>query len=315
MTAAAAAARMAAAFAGINPLFAAYFLKGLSTGCALWAWSLRRNERKGSRVASEVQAEATTWEDEAETPPAIPYLEAKSVTDVHLPGPGPESSPDHSPQSLVRALTGRTLVLRWTVDDSLHDVMCGVSERTGVPHHAFNLTVHGKRLTQEALRGMGDLIRCLWSRTASFVVGPRCGEHGCVINATLVDAGRLNGDARPAVPQDNSGSGNSRRENQYPGKGTKHKPAPVNDTYRALRVVYPKKSAPAAPAAPACSPSELSWPAALVAALRTLGISEELLAQSLASFQRPPAQKTERKEQRMLQSCENQVIVQRMKMV
>ena len=55
------------------------------------------------------------------------------------------------PAWCLRALTGQTLVVRWSSSD---DVLHCVSKRTGVPLHAFYLTLNGKCLTEEALHAM-----------------------------------------------------------------------------------------------------------------------------------------------------------------
>ena len=103
------------------------------------------HDHKGSRIAFE-EAKATPRVDVAETPQASPFLEAHGK---HFHQLGPSSVSPHP--LLVRALTGQTLVVRWS---SLDDVLHCVSERTGVLLHAFYLTVNGKCLTAEALLAM-----------------------------------------------------------------------------------------------------------------------------------------------------------------
>ena len=136
--------------------------------------------RKGSRMAFE-EAKATPRVDEAETPQASLFLEAKGKQ-FHQPGPCPVCP--HS--LLVRALTGQTLVVRWS---SLDKVLHCVSERTGVPLHALYLTLNGKCLTVEALQGMDrsspiPLVMRGWLRGGSssvpgdWVCG-RCHISGC----------------------------------------------------------------------------------------------------------------------------------------
>ena len=164
------------------------------------------HERRGSRFASEVQAEASPQVDVAGIPPAIPCLEAESGTDVHLPGPSSVSGPGHSPQSLlVRGLTGCTLVLQWNADDSLHDVMWGVSERTGVRRLCGGSAVPGAWVCNQCHMG------------GCWPMNPRCFRCGA---------------PTPVVAQDSSGSGNPRREKQYLGKAPNPKAAPINPTYR-----------------------------------------------------------------------------------
>ena len=80
--------------------------------------------RQGSRFAFE-QANATPRVDVAETPQASPFLEAQGKTIIQS-GPSLVSSRS----LLVRALTGQTLVVRWS---SSEDVLHCVSEHTGVP--------------------------------------------------------------------------------------------------------------------------------------------------------------------------------------
>ena len=86
---------------------------------------------KGVSVASEFQTEASPRVDVAETP--LANLEAKSGTRVHLPSPHPVSSLDHSPIAPRPLSHGSHIGAAMYVGDSLHDVMCGVSERTGDP--------------------------------------------------------------------------------------------------------------------------------------------------------------------------------------
>ena len=89
-------------------------------------WSC--HEHKGSRIAFE-EAKATPLVDVAETPQASPFLEAHGKEFLQ---PGPSLVSSHA--LLVRALTGQTLVVRWSSSD---DVLHCVSERTGVPLHAL----------------------------------------------------------------------------------------------------------------------------------------------------------------------------------
>ena len=102
------------------------------------------------------------------------------------------------------------------------------------------------------------------------------------------------GAPRPAVPQDNPVSGNSRRENQCLGKGAKPKSAPVNPTYRVPHVFLLKKGA-SVPRRTLLTP--LRW-LQLFGPLGFLGNFLHRL-KPLSGLLLP--QKTERKEQRMLQ--------------
>ena len=114
--------------------------------CVLGCYDASPRTPRGSRIAFE-KAKATPWVDVAETPQASPFLEVDGKQ-FHQPGPSLVSP--HS--LLVRALTGLTLVVRWSSSD---DVFHCVSERTGVPLHSlFYLTLVENCLTEEALQAM-----------------------------------------------------------------------------------------------------------------------------------------------------------------
>ena len=75
----------------------------------------------------------------------------------------------------------------------------------------------------------------------------------------------------------------------------------MNPTFRPPRVIPPKKStSPTAATSPPVAPQAQVAPDVLVAALRALGIGEDLLTQIQTSI-KPPAPKVERKEQRLFQ--------------
>ena len=152
------------------------------------------HEHKGSRIALE-EAKATPRVDVAETPPASPFLEAHGKQ-FHRPGPS-----SVSPQSfLVRALTGQTLVVRWS---SLDTVLHCVSERTGVPLHAFHLTLNGKCLTVivplpflwswpapwRFFLGAGDWVRSRCHINGCWPTKSRCDRCGAPRNSAPQDAG------------------------------------------------------------------------------------------------------------------------------
>ena len=91
------------------------------------------------------------------------------------------------------------------------------------------------------------------------------------------------------------------REKAYPGRAPRAKAALVNPTFRAPRVIPPKKStSPAAATSPPVASQAQVAPDVLVAALRALGVGEDLLTQIQTSI-KPLAPKVERKEQRLLQ--------------
>ena len=116
----------------------------------------------------------------------------------------------------------------------------------------------------------------LWSCMARSVADLRCQEIGCAVVATRISA-----------PQD-SGPGLPRRESHHPGRAPKPKSAPVNPTFGESRVVLPKRGG-APPASPAPSPDTSANqldPTSIVAVLRSLELSEDLLAQVRAAF--PP---------------------------
>ena len=256
--------------------------------------------RQGSRFAFE-QAKATPRVDVAETPQASPFLEAQGKTFIQS-GPSLVSSRS----LLVRALTGRTLVVRLSSTD---DVLHCVSERTGIPLHAFYLTLNGKCLTEDTLRSMDlsspiPLVMCsrLLGGVPTSVPGDwvcsRCHISGCW--PTKSRCFRC-GAPRDSASQD-VGPSLPRRENSHPGRAPKPKPAPVNPSFREPRVVPPKKSGtpPAASAPTAPSAASQLDPTAIVTLLRSLGLSEELLSQVRAAFPPPPAQNP-KKEQKLLQ--------------
>ena len=256
--------------------------------------------RQGSRFAFE-QAKATPRVDVAETPQASPFLEAHGKTIIQS-GPSLVSSRS----LLVRALTGQTLVVRWS---SSEDVLHCVSERTGVPLDAFYLTLNGKCLTEESLHSMdlsspiplvvrGRLCGGSSSSVPGDWVCSRCHIGGCwPTNSRCYRCGA----PRHSAPQD-FGPTLPRRESLHPGRAPKPKPAPVNPTFREPRVIPPKKggtppvtSAPS----PVSGASQLD-PAAIVTLLRSLGLTEGLLSQVRAAFPPPPAQNP-KKEQKLLQ--------------
>ena len=166
--------------------------------------------------------------------------------------PGPSSVSPHS--LLVRALTGQTLVVRWSpLDDVLH---C-VSERMGVPLHAFYLTLNGKCLTEEALHAvdrsspiplvMHGRLRGGSSSVPGDWVCSRCHIGGC--SPTKSRCFRC-GAPRHSASQD-VGPSLPRRESHHPGRAPKPKPALVNPTFRVPRVIPPKRGgAPPASSAP-----------------------------------------------------------------
>ena len=81
------------------------------------------------------------------------------------------------------------------------------------------------------------------------------------------------------------------REKPHPGRAPRAKAAPVNPTFRAPRVIPPKNStSPAAATSPPVAPQAQVAPDVLVAALRALGVGENLLTQIQTSI-KPPAPK------------------------
>ena len=136
------------------------------------------HDHTGSRIAFE-EAKATPRVDVAETPQApVPRGSWETLS------PGPSTV---TPRPLlVRALTGQTLAVRWSSSD---DVLHCVSERTGVPLHAFYLTLNGKCLTEEALHAVDRsspiaLVMHGWLRGGYFSVPgdwvcSRCHIGGC----------------------------------------------------------------------------------------------------------------------------------------
>ena len=256
--------------------------------------------RQGSRFAFE-QAKATPRVDVAETPQASPFLEAQGKTIIQS-GPSLVSSRS----LLVRALTGQTLVVRWS---SSEDVLLCVSERTGVPLHAFYLTLNGKCLMEETLHSMdrsspiplvmhGRLRGGSSSSVPGDWVCSRCHIGGCW--PTKSRCYRC-GAPRHSASQD-VGPSLPRRESTHPGRAPKPKPAPVNPTFREPRVIPPKKGG-TPPATSAPSPTSAASqldPTAIVTLLRSLGLTEELLSQVRAAFPPPPAQNP-KKEQKLLQ--------------
>ena len=90
----------------------------IAYGHFVCAWLLRRfaTNTRGLGIAFE-EGKATPRVDVAETPQASPFLEAHGKQ--FFTRPGPSSVSPHS--LLVRALTGQTLVVRWSsLDDVLH---------------------------------------------------------------------------------------------------------------------------------------------------------------------------------------------------
>ena len=246
------------------------------------------------------QEKATPRVDVAETPQASPFLEAQGKTFIQS-GPSLVSSRS----LLVRALTGQTLVVRWS---SSEDVLHCVSERTGVPLHAFYLTLNGKCLTEETLHSMDrsspiplvmhGRLRGGSSSVPGDWVCSRCHIGGCW--PTKSRCYRC-GAPRHSASQD-VGPTLPRRESLHPGRAPKPKPAPVNPTFREPRVIPPKRGGtpPAASApSPVSTASQLD-PTAIVTLLRSLGLTEDLLSQVRAAFPPPPAQNP-KKEQRLLQ--------------
>ena len=129
-----------------------------------WVATTLRHEHKGSRIAF-VKAKAAPRVGVAETPQASPFLGAHGKQ-FHQ--PGPSSVSPHS--LLVRALTGRTLVVRWS---SLDNVLHCVSERTGVP------------LFRQWIVPLPFLWSCM---AGSVAVLHRCQEIGRAVVATSVGA-------------------------------------------------------------------------------------------------------------------------------
>ena len=215
--------------------------------CVCLVATTRRHVNKGSRIAFE-KAKATPRVDVAETPFPVPHGKQ-----FHQPCPSLVS-----PHSLpVRALTGQTLVVRWSSSD---DVLHCVSERTGVPLHAFYLTLSSKCLTEEALQAvdrsspiplvMHGHLRGGSSSVPGDWVCSRC--HICGCWPTKSRCFRC-GAPRHSAPQD-VGRSLPRRESHHPGRAPKPKPAPVNPTFREPRVIPPKRGG-APPASPAPSPA------------------------------------------------------------
>ena len=158
--------------------------------------------------------------DVAETPQASPFLEAQGKTIIQS-GPSLVSSRS----LLVRALTGQTLVVRWS---SSEDVLHCVSEHTGVPLHAFYLTLNGKCLTEESLHSMdlsspiplvmrGRLCGGASSSVPGDWVCNRCHIGGCW--PTKSRCYRC-GAPRHSAPQD-VGPTLPRRESLHPGRAPK----------------------------------------------------------------------------------------------
>ena len=187
--------------------------------------------------------------DVAETPQASPFFETHGKEFLQ---PGPRLVSSHS--LLVRALIGQTLVVRWSSSD---DVLHCVSERTGVPLHAFYLTLNGKCLTEEALHAVDRsspiplVMHGRLSGGSSSVPGDwvcsRCHIGGCW--PTKSPCFRY-GAPRHSAPQD-VGPTLPRRESHHPGRAPKPKPAPVNPAFREPRVIPPKRrGTPPASSAP-----------------------------------------------------------------
>ena len=294
------AALEAAAFASVDCVNTdvSEFVDTATVGWSCLVTTTLRHDHKGSRIAFE-KAKATPRVDVVETPQAAPFLEAHGKVFLQ---PGPSLVSSHS--LLIRALTGQTLVVRWSSDDVLH---C-VSERTGVPLHAFNLTLNGKCLTEEALHAMDrsspvplvmhGRLRGGSSSVPGDWVRSRCHIGGCWPTKTRCFRCAA---PRHSAPQD-VGPTLPRRESHHPGRAPKPKPAPVNPTFREPRVITPKRGGtPPATSAPSpvTTASQLD-PTAMVTLLRSLGLTEDLLSQVRAAFP-PPLAQSQKKEPRLLQ--------------
>ena len=183
------------------------------------------------------------------------------------------------------------------------DVLHFVSERTGVPLHAFYLTLNGKCLTEEALHAMDrsspiplvmhGRLRGGSSSVPGDWVCSRCHVGECwPTKSCCFQCGA----PRHSAPQD-VGPTLPRRESHHPGRAPKPKPAPVNPTFREPRVIHPKRGG-TLPASSAPSPVTTA-PTAIVTLLRSLGLTEDLFSQVRAAY--PPPAHSQKKEQRLLQ--------------
>ena len=197
--------------------------------------------------------------------------------------------------SLSSALTGQTLVVRWSSSD---DVLHCVSERTGVPLHAFYLTLNGKCLTEEALRAvdrfsLSHSFGHAWPATWRFFFGARrlgvqSLPHWWVLADEIAlfsswSSSSFGTPGRPVLAF-------PRRESHHPGRAPKPKPALVNPTFREPRVIHPKRGGtpPASSApSPATTASQLD-PTAIVTLLRSLGAYGRSVVSSQGSFPASP---------------------------
>ena len=177
--------------------------------------------------------------DVVETPQASPFLEAQEKCFSSL-------VPAWCP--LIHSLFVHSLVRRWWCGGPpLKMFLHCVSERTGVPLHAFYLTPNGKYFTEEALHAMdrsSPILLVMHGRLrggSSSVPGDwvysRCHIGGCwPTKSRCFRCGAphhpASQDVGPALP---------RRESHHPGRAPKPKPAPVNPTFREPRVISPEE--------------------------------------------------------------------------
>ena len=201
---------------------------------------------------------------------------------------------------LVRALTGQTLVVRWSSSD---DVLHCVSECTGVPLHAFYLTLNGKCLTEESLHSMD-----LSSPIPLVMRGRLCGGSSssvpgdwvcsrCHIWWVLADKiSMLSLRCSSSLGTSGLWSYSSSEREPSPWQGSEAQACP-SESYvsGAACETPPATSAPS----PVTAASQLD-PTAIVTLLRSLGLTEDLLPQVRAAFPPPPAH-SQKKEQRLLQ--------------
>ena len=176
--------------------------------------------------------------------------------------------------------------------------MFGVSERTGVPLHAFYLTLHGKRLTLEALQGMersfpvplvmhgrlcgGSSVPGAWMSNKCHI-GGCCRQNRVASDVEFLDRRTLKATLVLAIL-----AGRSSIRARLPSLNLLRSTSRIGRLMSFLR----KKGASVAPAAPSPAAQANSLdPSAVVAALWALGISDHLLAQIKASFPSLPAQK------------------------
>ena len=194
---------------------------------------------------------------------------------------------------LVRSLSGRTLVCSLPAEFTVDDLERCISEYTAVPRYAFFLKFQGKMISADRVKNMdfrGPIHVVMHGRLCGGSAIP--GAWVCnVCNATRCRSTKSRcfrcGHARDSS-NNASASGSpspAGREKAYPGKAPRAKAAPVNPTFRAPRVIPPKKStSPAAATSPPVASQAQVAPDALVAALRALGVGEDLLTQIQTSI-------------------------------